>query len=236
MILNDFFKAVAQLNDSAFKRVLFLGLGLTIALLIGIYAGWLWLIETFADGPLTLPFVGEITWIGNLAGWGGLALILLMSVFLMIPVASAITSFFLEDVADAVEAKHYPLLMPAPKVPFVDAVRDTIMFFGVLIGANLLAFVAYAIMPFFAVPIFFALNGYLLGREYFTIAAMRREGRAGARAMYRQNTAEIWMAGLLMAVPLTIPLLNLFVPILGAATFTHLYHRISARSGAIGSR
>lgn len=217
------------MDDRAFRRVLFLGLGLTVALLVGIYAGWLWLVETFADGPLTLPFVGEVTWIGSLLGWGGLGVIILMSIFLMIPVASAITSFFLEDVADAVEAKHYPTLMPAPKLPMSEAIMDTLTFFGVLVVANILAVIAYAMLPFLAVPIFFMLNGFLLGREYFTIAAMRREGRAGAKQMRRDNLAEIWMAGVLMAIPLTIPVMNLFIPILGAATFTHLYHRIAAR-------
>lgn len=230
MIFADFFKALGQMDDRAFRRVLFLGLGLTVALLVGIYAGWLWLVETFADGPLTLPFVGEVTWIGSLLGWGGLGVIILMSIFLMIPVASAITSFFLEDVADAVEAKHYPTLMPAPKLPMSEAIMDTLTFFGVIVVANILAVIAYAMLPFLAVPIFFMLNGFLLGREYFTIAAMRREGRAGAKQMRRDNLAEIWMAGVLMAIPLTIPVMNLFIPILGAATFTHLYHRIAARS------
>lgn len=230
MIFADFAKALGQMDDRAFRRVLFLGLGLTIALLVGIYAGYLWLIDTFADGPLTLPLIGEVTWVGSLLGWGGLGVIIVMSVFLMIPVASAITSFFLEDVADAVEAKHYSTLMPAPKVPFFDALTDTVTFFGVLIFANLIAIFFYALLPFLAVPIFFALNGYLLGREYFTLAAMRREGRAGAKQMMRDNRSEIWMAGVLMAIPLTIPLMNLFIPILGAATFTHLYHRIAARS------
>lgn len=229
----DFLKALGQMNDSAFRRVLVLGVGLTFALLIGLYAGWLALIDAYADGPLTLPFVGEVTWIGSLLGWGGLGVIILMSVFLMIPVASAITSFFLEDVADAVEAKHFPLLMPAPKVPFIDAVRDTLVFFGVLIGANLAALLAYAALPFLSVPIFYALNGFLLGREYFTLAAMRREGRVGAKHMRTIHRTEIWMAGVLMAVPLTVPILNLFIPILGAATFTHLYHRLAARDATV---
>ena len=30
-----------------------------------------------------------------------------------------------------------------------------------------------------------------------------------------------------MAIPLTIPVVNLVVPILGAATFTHLFHRLA---------
>ena len=85
----------------------------------------------------------------------------------------------------------------------------------------------YALFPL-AIPfIFYGLNGFLLGREYFQIAAMRREGRAGAKALRKRHLPEIWMAGVLMALPLTIPLVNLFIPVLGAATFTHLYHRLA---------
>lgn len=229
MILGDFLKALGQIDDRAFRRVLGLGLGLTVALFVAVYAVLLWLLEYFAGGPVTLPFIGEITWLGDLLGWGGLALMILLSVFLMIPVASAITSLFLEDVACAVEAKHYPALPPVPKLPLADALRDTVSFFGLLIGANLLAIIAYVLFPFLALPIFFALNGWLLGREYFTLAAMRREGRTRAAEMRRQHRGEIWLAGVLMAVPLVVPVMNLFIPILGAATFTHLYHRLARR-------
>ena len=76
------------------------------------------------------------------------------------------------------------------------------------------------------------MNGFLLGREYFQVAAMRREGRSGAAALRRRHAGTIWLAGVLMALPLSIPLLNLFVPILGAATFTHLYHRLTGRGAA----
>ena len=50
MIFNDFAKAVAQLGDRRFQRVLWLGIGLTIALLVAAYAVILWLIQTFTEG------------------------------------------------------------------------------------------------------------------------------------------------------------------------------------------
>ena len=69
----------------------------------------------------------------------------------------------------------------------------------------------------------------MLGREYFQLVAMRRLGRAGAKQAFRDNLFTIWMAGGLMAVPLSLPLVNLVIPILGVATFTHLFHRLNAR-------
>lgn len=230
MILTAFFKALGQMNDRRFRRVLLLGIGLTIALLVGFYALFLTLLNQATDGGLVLPVVGEVTWLGDLLGWGSLFLMLFLSVFLMVPVASAITSFFLDEVASAVEAKHYPHLPAVQPVSLYDSLRDTVNFLGILIGANLLAIALYAFMPFAAVFIFWGMNGFLLGREYFQIAAMRRLGREGAKALRKQHFGTIWLAGCLMAVPLSVPFVNLFIPILGAATFTHLYHLLSLRS------
>ncbi|MEO9863003.1 MAG: EI24 domain-containing protein [Yoonia sp.] len=230
MIFDDFFKAIGQMPDPRFRRVLWLGIMLTIALLVGAYALILWFISATTSEGIEIPGVdGPVTWIGDLLGWGSLAIMLVLSVFLMVPVASAITSLFLDDVAQAVEDKHYPHLKPVPRVPFFDGLRDTVNFLGVLIGANILAVFAYMALPFLSFAIFYGLNGYLLGREYFQVVAMRRLGRKGAKDLRKQHKGQIWMAGCLMAVPLSIPLINLVIPILGAATFTHLFHRLSRR-------
>ena len=77
--------------------------------------------------------------------------------------------------------------------------------------------------------LFWSLNGYLLGREYFTLVAQRRIGRGEAKALWRANRARIWGAGILMAAPLSIPLINLLIPVFGVATFTHLFHRLNRR-------
>lgn len=209
--------------------MLWRGILLTTALLIGLYIILLQLIRWWASGTTTLPFFGEVTWLDDLLSWGSLGVVLVLSIFLMVPVASAITSLFLDEVAQAVEDKHHPHLPPARKVSFAEGLRDTVSFLGVLLIANTLALTLYVIFPFAAFFIFYALNGFLLGREYFQLAAMRREGREGAKALRRKNIGAIWAAGCLMAVPLSIPLINLVIPILGAATFTHLYHRISRR-------
>lgn len=230
MIINDFLKAIGQLPDPRFRRVLGLGIMLTIALLVAAYALILWVIEATTGAGVEVPGVdGPVMWVGDLLSWGSLGIMIFLSIFLMVPVASAITSLFLDDVAQAVEDKHYRHLKPVPRVPFFDGLRDTVNFLGVLIGANILAIFAYILLPFMAPFIFYALNGYLLGREYFQIAAMRRLGRAGAKELRKQHAGQIWLAGCLMAVPLSIPLINLVIPILGAATFTHLFHRLSQR-------
>ena len=226
MIFDAFIKAVGQLPDRRFRSVLWRGIGLTLALLVAVYALLLQLIEWLTDTPVNLPGVGEVTWLGDLLSWGSLFVMIFASVFLMIPVASAITSLFLDEVAAAVEDRHYPHLPPTEPVSFSEGLRDTVNFLGVLVAANAAAVVLYVMFPFFIFFIFFALNGFLLGREYFQLAAMRRVGRAQAKVLRSKHYATIWIAGCLMAVPLSIPLVNLVIPILGAATFTHLFHRL----------
>ncbi|MDT8326390.1 MAG: EI24 domain-containing protein [Roseovarius sp.] len=230
MIFTSFFKALSQIGDRRFQRVLLIGVGLTLALLVAAYALFLGLIQWAVGDTSTLPFIGEVTWINDLLGWSSFLLMMVLSAFLMVPVASAITSMFLDEVAQAVEDRHYPGLGAASTVPLGEALRDTVNFLGILIGANIVALIAYAIFTPFAPFIFWGLNGYLLGMEYFQLAAMRRIGRARAREMRRKNRLAIWAAGTLMAMPLSVPLVNLVIPILGAATFTHIYHAIAARS------
>lgn len=229
VIFSSFFAALGQLGDRRFRKVLLLGLILTVALLVAVYAAFLGFLQWAVGEEATLPLVGEVTWLNDLLTWSSLGVMLILSVFLMVPVASAITSMFLEDVADAVEAVHYPDLPPAQRTPFSDAAVDTIAFLGVIIVANLLALVLYAFFAPFALFIFWGMNGFLLGREYFTLAAMRRVGREGAKALRQKHALTIWAAGILMAMPLSVPLVNLFIPIVGAATFTHIYHKLDRR-------
>jgi len=61
------------------------------------------------------------------------------------------------------------------------------------------------------------------------MVAMRRLGREGAKAARKRHMPAIWLAGALMAVPLSIPVVNLLIPVLGAATFTHMFMRLEGK-------
>ncbi|MDF1855609.1 EI24 domain-containing protein [Pseudooceanicola sp.] len=229
MIFRAFSLTLSQVGDPRFRRVLLLGMGLTFALLVAVFAAFLLLLNWWIGPEAVIPLVGTVTWLNDLLTLTSFFVMVFLSVFLMVPVASAITSMFLDDVAQAVEDVHYPTLPEVPRQPLGDAIRDTLNFLGVLIGANILALVLYALLAPLAIFIFWGLNGFLLGREYFTLAAMRRVGRVEARRLRRRHIGTIWLAGVLMAMPLSIPLVNLVIPILGAASFTHLFHGLEGQ-------
>ncbi|MBU2891198.1 EI24 domain-containing protein [Celeribacter halophilus] len=225
-MFGDFSKALVQLGDRRFQSVLLKGLGLTIALLIAIYLAFVWIIGAFVPDTFSLPFIGQVTWIDDALSIGSFFLMIGLSVFLMVPVASAFTGIFLEEVSEAVEDRHYPGLPEVPRQSIVDIVVDSLSFLGVIIVANVIALVLYLVLNVAAPLIFWALNGFLLGREYFQMVAIRRLGREGAKAARKRHMPEIWLAGALMAIPLTIPVVNLLIPVLGAATFTHMFMRL----------
>ncbi|MDV7145472.1 EI24 domain-containing protein [Tropicimonas sp. TH_r6] len=234
-LFSDVSLALGQLSDRRFLKVFFLGLGLTVGLLAGATWGLVWLVGWLLPESFTL-FGYSIGLPGEIFSAATIGLMLLASVFLMVPVASAFTGLFLDEVAEAVESSHYPHLPPAPPVNWGEALKDSISFLGLILIVNLVALILYFMVGPFAPILFWIVNGFLLGREYFQLVAMRRVGRAGAKAARRRHLPEIWLAGALMAAPLSIPIVNLFVPILGAATFTHLYHRLESRDVAVSSR
>jgi uncharacterized protein involved in cysteine biosynthesis len=230
MILDAFLKALGQLGDRRFRRVLWLGLGLTL----GLFGVMFWLgshlVVWLVPDTLTLPWVGPVGGVDTALGWAALPVMLAASVFLMVPVASAFCGLFLDNVAEAVEDRHYPALPPTRPVPFATQVIDSVNFFGVIVAANAVALLLYVVSGPLAPVVFWAVNGYLLGREYFTLAAMRHVGRDGARNLRRRHRGTIWLAGTLMAAPLSLPIVNLLIPVLGAATFTHLFHRLQGQA------
>jgi uncharacterized protein involved in cysteine biosynthesis len=223
MIFDAFFKALRQMTDPRFRRILLIGVGVTVALL----AGATWGVQLLLPDTISLPWFGEISWLSSLLSGFVLVSMIGMSMFLMVPVASVFTGLFLVQVADAVDAKHYVHLPAANKVRISDTVIDSLKFLGLLIIINLLALVIYLLSTVLAPVIFWIVNGILLGREYFQLVAMRRLGRKGANALRSKHRFTIWIAGFLMAVPLSIPVINLFIPILGVATFTHIFHKLN---------
>ncbi len=234
MFFTDVSKALAQAFHPKFRGVLLKSLGITIATLIGM----VWLadfgLSYIPAISFTMPIVGwEVTFLDETAKDVGLGLAILLSIFLMFPVAAIIVGFFLEEIADAVEDKHFPHLPPARRQGWGEIIVNAAEFFLTLIGANLLALIIYLVLlPIAWVP-FLIVNGYLLGREYFELVAMRRMPLEEVKKLRQKFLGRIWFAGIVMAAPLSIPFLNLLVPVIGVAAFTHMFHRLKAKAGAI---
>jgi CysZ protein len=94
---------------------------------------------------------------------------------------------------------------------------------------NLIALILL-ILPGVNVAIFFVANGYLLGREYFELAAMRFCSIDEARALRRANALRVFLAGLVIAGIVIIPILNLITPVFATAFMVRMHKKISRES------
>ncbi len=229
MIWASFTRALAQWDDPRFRRIVILGVGLTLGLLIALILLLLWAIQALTPDNLALPFGAEFWGVHEVLSVGSVLLMLGLSVFLMVPVASAFSGLFLEGVVDAVEERSYPSLPPARHLSLAEGAIASVNFLGLMVVANLAALLVWPLVGPFIPVVFWAVNGWLLGQEYFTLVAQRRLSRPEAKRLRRVHRGRIWLAGALMAVPLSVPVLNLLIPVFGVATFTHLFHALTAR-------
>jgi CysZ protein len=229
-------KALAQMFTPPFRTVLLKSVGLAIALLavlgIALYHLLEWLTgagETWAEGtlgPLSHGPLAVLGWILAFAlGFGLVA----GAVFLMPAVTALVASFFGDEIAEQVERQHYPLDPPGVAMPLGRAILE-----GIKIAA--LAIVVYlCCAPFllfagFGVVLFFLATAWLLGREYFDLAAMRFQPAADAKALRRHHRGTVFVAGMFIAGFVAIPIVNLATPLFGTAFMVHMHKRLASRT------
>lgn len=227
-----FSRALGQWDDPRFRRIVLLGVGLTLGLLIALTALLLWAVQALTPDSVTLPFGTEFWGVHEILSVGSILIVLGASVFLMVPVASAFSGVFLEDVVEAVEQRHYPALPPGRHLSLAEGTIASVNFLGLVVITNLAALLVWPFAGPFIPLVFWAVNGWLLGQEYFTLVAQRRMSKLEAKRLRRVHRGTIWLAGILMAAPLSVPILNLLIPVFGVATFTHLFHALNVRRDA----
>ncbi|TIM60238.1 MAG: sulfate transporter family protein, partial [Mesorhizobium sp.] len=171
---------------------------------------------------------GLPSWAGWLSGIIAGILLAMGMALLVAPVTAIVAGLFLDDIAEVVERTDYPGDPPGRAVPVLQSLALAIKFFGVVILGNIVALLLL-LVPGINLAAFFTVNGYLLGREFFEFAAMRFRPEAEAKALRRKYAGTVFLAGLLIAVFLAVPLLNLLTPLFAAAMMVRLHKAVSAR-------
>jgi len=146
----------------------------------------------------------------------------------MPPVAALVGSFFVDDVAETVERENYPAEPVGTALPLLPAVIEglKIALLSLIVYLVALPFVLFAGFGFL---ILLAANAYLLSREYFELAAMRFRTPAEARMMRKANAGYIFMAGLVIAVFVSIPILNFATPVFAMAFMVHIHKKLAGK-------
>lgn len=220
-----FVRAFAQLPDPPVARVLgyavLLGVGAAVVAFAGVGYG-LARLEAFG-----------IAWLDAVLGvLGGLATLVLG--WMLLPVLLvALVGLFLDQVAAAVERRHYPDLPPPLTSPWWIALGRNARFLAMVLAANLVLLGLW-LMPIGYLAAYYAVNAWLLGREYCDLVALRHWTSPGATAIRCAHRGERFVFGLIGAVLLTLPLVNLVAPVLLTAAMVHLVQGWSRRAGQAG--
>ncbi|MBO1080220.1 EI24 domain-containing protein [Roseomonas haemaphysalidis] len=205
-----------QIGEPGFRWPLFKGVGgaiLAFAALIGL-ADW---------GVASL--VGGQGWLATLAGLLGGLLVLVSAVWLFVPVTMAIAGLFLDEVADAVERRHYPSLPPAEGSALHSQAWAGLTLGVRLLGLTLLVAPLALFLPPVGAVAFWAIAAVSLGYGLFDGVAQRRMSIAESHRLRARMRGPILVLGGVLALLALVPLLNLTVPVLGTAAMTHLLHR-----------
>ncbi|WP_169566956.1 EI24 domain-containing protein [Sneathiella limimaris] len=209
-------KALMQLTDPAFRSVIVKSL---------IYA----IVAQILTFIVILQLAGLIPatdwdWLNSIievmSGVGALVVAVIIFPLAM----SAVIGIFLDDIADAVEEKHYPQDQPSRDIPLWSSIYDALKFFAVILACNIVVLPLYLI-PVINLFVYYLLNGYLLSREFFQQVAVRHHEMKVVNRLRKIGNMEIFLTGVAIAFCMTIPILNLIVPIIATATMVHLYKK-----------
>jgi CysZ protein len=219
-MIADALDAFSQMFSPPFRRVLWKSLGLTAALLV---AAWIALdrlaVSYIHVGPAWLSFV-----LSALVGVG----LVVGAIVLAPPTVSLVAGFFVDEIASIVERSIDPDGPPGRPLPLGPSLVFGLRFAALSIAVNL-AVLALTIFTGVGLIAFFVLNGYLLGREYFELAAMRHVSAADARALFDRRFLDVFAAGLIVSALVAVPVLNLLTPLFATALMTRVFKRASPR-------
>ncbi|MBZ9673288.1 sulfate transporter family protein [Mesorhizobium sp. ES1-3] len=235
MIFDAARTAALELLSPPFRAVFIKTLGLTLLALVALWLGLTSLVEWLALPWLQTLLPGMPSWAGWLGGIVAAIALAFGMALLVAPVTAVIAGLFLDEVADVVERTDYPGDPAGRAIPALRSLVLAIKFFGVVILGNIVALMLL-LVPGINIAAFFIVNGYLLGREFFEFAAMRFRGEEEARALRRHYAGTVFLAGLVIAAFLALPLLNLLTPLFAAAMMVHLHKAVSAREMARPAR
>src|SRR5262249_16966496 len=135
-----------------------------------------------------------------------------------------------------VEQRRYPWLPPPRRQGWGEMVRAALRVAVLGVAINLLALPLYLFLPGLNLVVFYGLNGWLLGREYFELVGLRRLDERQLRQVRRAHSLQLLGCGVVIAFMLTVPVVNLAAPLIAAIFMLHLFEGLRQRGPvALGS-
>lgn len=214
-----------QLFDRPFMKVFLLGLLTTVGAIIISYLGANEIMKNVPGYQSDWQWWEEfINW---LMGFVVDVAFFIILFFFFAPISTVFISIYLDDIIDCVEDRFYPDYRAGKRLGIGHLAFLASRLLVYIVILNILVIPLYIFffwIPFFPLIIFYFLNSYLLGWGYYEMVAVRHLGIKEAGVHRKSIRGIILTAGLVMTILFMVPIVQLVVPILGAAMMCHLFH------------
>ena len=217
-------RAISQLTDPSFRSVVIRSVLLSVVVFAALTAFVWWALARWG------VFDGVVGWAFDFVGW---SLFVVVTWVLFPAIVSLFVSVFLDEIVDAVERRHYADEPASTALGIWEAFVIGLRFTALLVVLNLLVLPLHLLvfwLPLINVFIFYGLNGYLLSREYFDLVALRHHDDDQVTRLRRKNAGKLFLTGVAIAFLLTVPIVNLFAPIIGVAAMVHVFKGLARPS------
>ena len=98
----------------------------------------------------------------------------------------------------------------------------TCRFVTISLVINISVITVYAVLFPVLHFVFCAVNGYIMGREYFELVDFRRTNPAKAQFLRQAFRGQLFLAGMVIAFMMTIPIVNFITPVIAVAAMVSL--------------
>ncbi len=218
-------KSFGQLFDPKLRWVVLKSLALALVLYVVLWLLMRWAGKSIPDIQISLFGATVSRWLTEAMRWLVGLLAFAAPILLFPAFFGMMVGLFLDEVADAVEARHYPELGVARGTPIASGLWSGVKFLLLMLGVNLLLLPVYLLLLFIpptGLILFYAVNGHLTGAMYHEGVGLRRRTAGETKKLRAPDSGRVWMSGILTMLMGTVPFLNLLAPVVGTAMMVHI--------------
>ena len=215
MIIKAYILSLIQIFDTRIFKIIFLSIFLSIFCCSLISFLIFFLIESILNNinfPLSIFF----------SSISGFIFLIICLWVIFPPLLIFINSLFSGKIIKIIESNNYKNINYNYSNTFVKELKFQLSFIIIFVLINL-ALIPFLIFPPIYFIFYWIINGYLIGKEFSGSVLIKYINYNDIKKFNNKNRLNVYLFGIILAIIFSIPILNLFGPIIGTASMVHMY-------------
>ena len=221
-MLSDFFAAFKDVFSPAVRKILFFSAAAT---------GFVWMLILYGCWHAVAALADfDIGWLAAAVRFLGFLAAFAASLLILPSLAGAFTGFFADGVLKALGASDTRYAFRS--VPFKETVRAGVkasfknMTTAIVLTPVCWALGAIPVVNLFSFVLYYAATGGVFAYEYFFATALCYVDENEASALFARHKKHLKRAGVLIAVLMTFPVVNVFAPVVATAFMRRVFFKL----------